>query len=133
VYEFDKAKTTYFNWTDGQQYIKTTLTELSEGKVNATLTPKTFVRCIADTKITYEEHTLLKDTFLKQYGVRAISIEEDKVAAKAILSETLPGITTDELAKSTVDELVHKMLSQLSVEGINSKTLVELYKALGKA
>ncbi len=133
IYEFDKAKTTYINWKDGPQYIKTTLSELSDGKVDATLTPKTFVRCIADTKITYEEHSMLKDTFLKQYGVRSISIEEDKAAAKAILSETLPGITQDELAKSTTDELVHKMLSQLSVDGINSKTLVELYKALGKS
>lgn len=130
VYEFDKAKTTYINWTEGPQYIKTTLSELSEGKVDAVLTEKTFVRCIADTKITYEEHALLKDTFLKEYGVRAISIEEDKATAKQILAETLPGITNDELAKSTTDELVHKMLSQLTVDGINNKTLVELYKSL---
>jgi len=133
IYEFDKAKTTYVNWANGPQYIKTTLSELSEGKVNATLTNKTFVRCIADTKITYEEHALLKTMFLKEHGVRAIEITEDKVAAKQILAESLPGITSDELAKSTTDELVHKMLSHLSVDGINSKTLVELYKALGKA
>lgn len=130
VYQFDTAALTYFNWTGGPQYIKTTLTELSEGKVNGVLTDKTFVRCIADTKITYEEHTMLKNSFLKQYGVRAISIEEDKVAAKEILAETIPGITTDELAKSTTEELVHKMLSHMTVDGINSKTLVELYKSL---
>jgi len=133
IYEFDSAKTTYIDWAGGPQYIKTTLTELSDGKVNATLTDRTFVRCIADTKISYEEHMLLKQTFIKQYGVRSISIEEDKVAAKSILADTLPGITNDELAKSTVDELVHKMLSQLTVDGINSKVLVELYKALHKA
>lgn len=131
IYEFDKAKTTYVNWTGGPQYVKTTLSDLSNGKVNAALTEKTFVRCIADTKITYEEHTLLKDMFMKQYGVRAMTIEEDKVAARAILTETLPGLTNDELAKSSIDELVHKMLSQLTVDGINNKTLTDLYKALG--
>lgn len=132
IYEFDKAKTTYVNWTGGPQYIKTTLSALSDGKVNATLTDRTFVRCIADTSITYEEHSAIKEMFTKQYGVRSITIEEDKVATKQILAETLPGITSDELAKSTTDELIHKMLQQLTAEGIDNKTLVDLYKTLGK-
>jgi hypothetical protein len=85
---------------------------------------------MADTHITYEEHNILKDMFIKQLGIKSLAIEEDKTEAKQILGETLSGISQDELTKSTVDELVHKMLSQIAVEKIDNKALIEIYKTL---
>lgn len=130
VYQFDTGKATFHNWAGGPQYVKTTLSALAAGKVGTTLTDKTLIRCIADTPITYEEHTQLKQMFLKEYGVKSVHIEEDKKATKDLISETLPGVTQDDLAKSTVDELVHKMLSQVEVDKIDNKLLVEIYKTL---
>lgn len=131
VYTFDTATLEYHNWEAGPRYFKTTLSDLSNGKVTASqLNEKTFVRCMADTVITYEEHNVLKDMFIKQLGIKSISIEEDKTEAKQIISDTLPGISADELGKSTVDELVHKMLEQIAVDKIDNKTLIEIYKTL---
>jgi DNA repair exonuclease SbcCD nuclease subunit len=130
VYQFDTGQKTYHNWMGGPRYYKTTLSELASGKVNHEVNEKTFVRCMADTHITYEEHNILKDMFIKQLGIKSLAIEEDKTEAKQILGETLSGISQDELTKSTVDELVHKMLSQIAVEKIDNKALIEIYKTL---
>jgi DNA repair exonuclease SbcCD nuclease subunit len=130
IYEFDKAKITYHNWTNGPQYIKTTLSDLSAGRVEGVLNEKTFVRCIADTAITFEEHRMLKDSFLKEYGVKSAEIIEDKRVARAALTETLSEVDQADLAKMTVDELVEKMLVEVAVENIDGKTLAEIYKTL---
>ena len=130
VYQFDTKTTTYHNWNGGPRFVKTTLTQLAEGRLTAPINDKTFIRCIADVEISYEEHTQLKQEFIKRYGVRSVLIEEDKQAVKERISEALPGIGEEELANSTVDELVHKMLSNVQIENIDNTLLTDIYKSL---
>lgn len=131
VYTFDTATIEFHDWARAPRYIKTTLSELSSGNNSSEmLNDRTFIRCVADTAISYEEHLALKQMYSKDYGVRGITILEDKKEIKNILAETLPGVTAEEIARSTVDELVHQMLGQVKADKINNELLVNLYKSL---
>lgn len=130
IYNFDTASFEYKNWEAGPRFVKTTLSKLSSGSFDSMLNERTFIRCIADYPITYEEHLDLKQSFTEQLGVKEVVIEEDNKQAKELITEALPDLSADEIAKSTIDELVIIMLDQIKSSKIDNKTLITLYKSL---
>lgn len=130
IYQFSTGRLKYHNWMGGPRYVRTTLTELSNGVGTLELNDRTFVRCIADTAITFEEQKELRDALSKDYGVRSAEVIEDKKTSRQMLTEALTDLDVAELNKLTVDELVEKMLSDVNVKEIDGKRLVEIYKSL---
>jgi len=131
VYTFDSGELDFINWDGGPRYVKTTVSEIMSGNVTTPLNDHTYVKCVADVVISYEDVAQLKRNLPAQYGVRSVQVEEDKRAQKEAINETLPaGITPEDVKSFSVDDLVNKMLSQVQVDTIDPNKLVEIYRKL---
>lgn len=129
IYQFDTATCTFKNWSGSPRYIKTTLSKLT-GANPPELTERSFVSCLADIPITYEDSVELKREISANFGVRGMDIMEDVEALKDSVSETESGIDSTDVVSSSTDDLVRQMLQQLKLAKVDNTTLVNLYNTL---
>lgn len=131
VYDHQDRAIAFTDWKECPKYVHVKLSALLDGTV--TLPQIARVKCRIDEDVTIEESTAIKDSFIKKYNLRELTMEE---TSSEDLGEALSNTDTDVDANAdtselhTVDDLVIKMLSDISVDSIDNALLIEEYKAL---
>ena len=112
----------YHNWKEQPSYITLQLSNLLEN-AETLLKPGMHVRVMLDVDISFEESTFIKETFTSTYNLRELSL----VPVRTELSGTAEEIN---LEIQTVDQIVHRQISNINSENFNTKTLIEIYNNL---
>ena len=122
ILEWDKEPR-YLNWHDCPKYKYVKLSELLD-KTKEIMLPKIHLRVTLDIDISYEEASFIKETFMKEYDCREITL---------IPSKKDEEINSDlDLTKfESVDEIVAKELDSIESDNYNKKTLMDIYNDLG--
>ena len=122
ILEWDKEPR-YLNWHDCPKYKYVKLSELLD-KTKEIMQPKIHLRVTLDIDISYEEASFIKETFMKEYDCREITL---------IPSKKDEEINSDlDLTKfESVDEIVAKELDSIESDNYNKKTLMDIYNDLG--
>ena len=105
------------------KYRNTKLSVLLD-KTKEIMKPKMHLRVTLDIDISYEEASFIKETFMKDYDCREITLIPSK-KDEEINSDL--DLTTFE----SVDEIVAKELDSIESENYDKKTLMEIYGDLG--
>ena len=115
VLEWDKEPR-YLNWHNCPKYKYVKLSELLD-KTKEIMQPKMHLRVTLDIDISYEEASFIKETFMKEYDCREITL---------IPSKKDEEINSDlDLTKfESVDEIVAKELDSIESDNYNKKTLI---------
>jgi len=116
----------FTDWADCPKYISMSLTSLLNG--DAKIFPNSRVKCVVDVPISYEESTLIRDTFTEKYDLREFTLEES-AEIQAAMSET-EVVDWDETEWVSTDELVLHMLGDIDTPHINNDMLVNIYTKL---
>ena len=128
TYDHVKEEMLFFNWDDCPKYIKSTLTELLEGKV--TLYPHARVNCTVDVEITYEENNYIRETYKKKHNLRELKLIESSSLREALKETKTEDIDWENIKLASVDELVAQMLNDIKSDDIDNEVLLEIYKSL---
>lgn len=135
VYDHVEQEVEYSDWPDCPKYIKCKLTDLLDVKVE--LHRNARVKCLVDVPISFEESTLLRQSFIDQFSLREFTLEESQEIAEVLsdteLSEETKQAIADDDTLSTIDDLVIQMLNEISSDKIDKNLLIEQYKSLSIA
>lgn len=112
----------YINWPNCPKYRTVKLSQLLDPKSNI-LKSKMYLRVTIDIPISYEEASFIKETFIKQYDCREITLIPQKQIEEI---STELDITQFE----SVDQIVTGEISQLEVERYKIPLLLEIYREL---
>lgn len=113
----------YINF-DGPRYRTVPLSDLID-RADEILNSKTYCRAILDVNITYEEASMVKETFAQQYNLREISLIPNKKDEHALDWKTIDNIEVE-----NVDQIVYNSLNAVDSDMIDKKLLVDLYNSL---
>ncbi len=125
IYDFENNHLEFMNWEECPKYIKCKLSDVLDGTV--AFLPKSYIKCLVDVEITFEESNVLKHSLIKKYDLRDFTLEESLELTEA-LTETEADVDIDDL-KST-DEVVIEMLEQVETDKIDNQRLIRIYKEL---
>jgi DNA repair exonuclease SbcCD nuclease subunit len=112
----------YINWWNCPKYRTIKLSKLIDD-ADAFIKPKMYLRVELDLPISYEESSFIKETFIKQYNCREITL---------IPQKQIEEITTD-LDISTfesVDQIVASEITELDTENYDKSMLLDIYHGL---
>ena len=112
----------YINYTSGPRYINTTLSALLADP-DSMLQPNTYVQVVLDMDITFEEASVIKETFIDQYNVREFKILQNQD------EHSSPDFVGD-ISLQTVDQIVVDQLTNIESNSYDSTTLIEIYNGL---
>lgn len=118
----------FFNWGAAPAYLKTTLSELLSGDIE--ITDRTYVKCVVDTIITYEESAAVQKEFIEEYNPRSFTMEESPELLNILEGDDDNVGKYDGDDISTVDEMVIEMLTDVDSEQLDSNVLVNIYNGL---
>ena len=116
------AEPEYINWPDCPKYRTVKLSQLIDEK-DTLIKNKMYLRVELDLPISFEEASLIKETFLKHYECREITLIQQK-HLEEINSEL------DISAFASVDQIVAEEISDLDTENFNKKMLLDIYNGL---
>jgi DNA repair exonuclease SbcCD nuclease subunit len=122
ILEWDKEPR-YLNWHNCPKYKYVKLSELLD-QTKDIMQPQRHLRVTLDRDLSYEEASFIKETFMKEYDCREITL---------IPSKKDEEINSDlDLTKfESVDEIVAKELDSIESDNYNKKTLMDIYSDLG--
>lgn len=112
----------YINWEDCPKYRTVTLNDLLD-PAKKIIKPKMYLRVTIDKQISYEEANLVKETFIKDYGCREITL-----ISQRNLEEMSTALDISNFA--SVDQIVSNEILELDTENYNKKTLLDIYNGL---
>lgn len=127
TYDHVNEDMVFHDWAECPQYLKVTMSSLLDDSVE--LAHDARVKCIVDVPVTFEETTILRQTFVEKYKLREFAMEES-ISIQEALTETDAKIDTDDCKLSTVNELVRKMLENIESEHIDNQKLIKIYEEL---
>jgi DNA repair exonuclease SbcCD nuclease subunit len=122
ILEWDKEPR-YLNWHNCPKYRNTKLSVLLD-KTKEIMKPKMHLRVTLDIDISYEEASFIKETFMKDYDCREITLIPSKKDEE--INSDLDLTTFD-----SVDEIVAKELDSIESENYDKKILMDIYGDLG--
>jgi len=125
-----KDEMMFENWDDCPKYISATLSDLLDDKV--TMYPDSRVKVVCDIQISYEESTVIKDTFTKQYNLREFVLEESTHIQEALEGAGADLEWDDTKESVSTDELVNTMLMGIESDHIDNTMLSTIYTKLGE-
>lgn len=126
IYDHEAHTVEFINWSECPKYSKVTASELIDGSV--TLSNDSYVKCVIDVPLTYEELLVIRQTFMDQYKLREF-IPEDSGSKQDTLTDTdVDDIEVTDV--TSVDDLIVGMLTKINNEQLDSELLVDLYKKL---
>lgn len=128
TYDHDKDEVLFHDWADCPKYIKTTLSDLAEGKVK--LEREARVKCIVDVQLTYQESQEIRNAYLEEFDLREFSMEESREISSAISDTEATIDWSDETKLKSVNELVVDMLKEIETDSIDNDMLVQIYNSL---
>lgn len=117
----------FIDWKDCPKYISVDLTSLLSGNIK--IYPNSRVKCVVDVPISYEESTLIRETFTEKYDLREFTMEES-AEIQAAMSETETEVDWEETEWVSTDELVLHMLGDIDTPHINNDMLINIYTKL---
>lgn len=112
------------SWKDSPQYRTMTLSELLHNP-DKMLCPKLTARVTLDMDISFEEAQVIRDEYLRQYGIRKIELIHQ--STKTSLDQTF----TEGVNFQSVDQIVIDGLLSVQSEQFSPNKLVEIYRSLG--
>ena len=121
ILEWDKEPR-YLNWHNCPKYKYVKLSTLLD-KTKEIMQPKMHLRVTLDIDISYEEASFIKETFMKEYDCREITLIPQKQVEE--ISTNLD-ITQFE----SVDEIVSKEITAIDSDNFNKKMLLDIYNEL---
>jgi len=113
----------YHSWPGQPLYHVTKLSSLIDSADNI-LTPGMHVRVELDIGISYEEASMIKDTFLKNYNLREMSLITIK--NNSVDTDMAPGSIKFE----SVDQIVTDQLTNIDSKFYDTKLLLKIYQNL---
>jgi DNA repair exonuclease SbcCD nuclease subunit len=113
----------YRAWPDAPKFRSLKLSELIDHK-DTIMKSKMYIKVHLDIDISFEEANFIKETFMRDYDVREISLIQDKT--------NLDGTFEDnpDTKFESVDKIVAEQLVNIDSEQFDSKTLLEIYENL---
>lgn len=130
VYEYKKDKLEFINWKECPKYVKAKLSALLDETVKLPLNAR--VKCVVDVPLTYEESLVVKQTYLSDYDLREINLEETDELTD-VLENTSGDTEGEDLVNEQVngvDNLVLRMLKNIDTEKIDRNLLIDIYSRL---
>jgi DNA repair exonuclease SbcCD nuclease subunit len=112
----------YINWKDAPKYRALTLSKLLNDTDNI-IKPKMHLRITLDIKISFEEASFLKETFMEQYSCRDVTLIQMNQTED--LNSDL-----DITNFASVGQIVTEEILQLDTTNYDKKVLLEIYKNL---
>ncbi len=128
VFDVENDDVYFHNWDDAPLFFKTRLSRVLEGEMD--WPPKSRVRCILDSVISYSDVQALREEMVETFNLREFSVEEDEQLRKATLSEGLE--LESALDMSSLDSTVRQLISEgvQASATIDPMKLVDLYEEL---
>lgn len=129
LYEYEGDKLSYIDWPDCPKYVKAKLSAMLDDSVVIPINAR--VKCVVDVPLTYEESLIVKQTYLKDFQLREINLEEGDALDDALVNTD--GILEEEgsdLVSAGVDQLVLQMLGNIDTAQIDRDLLIKLYTEL---
>jgi len=112
----------YVNWNDGPKYISCTLSTLLNN-IEELLLPKTHIKVILDTDISYEEANYIRETFTENYDIRELKLMHDHNASEEFEFD-------GEITFQSVDQIVLEQISNIESNSFSSAKLLDIYNKL---
>lgn len=125
IYNFERDELEYKDWTDGPQYVKTSLSEILDNP-DQIIKAGARVKIDVDEEITYDESIQLRETLSKQYGLREITLDE-KITLDVELSEVEAEV--EELKLESTTQVIEALLSRIKDESIDTDMLLSIYRS----
>ena len=118
----NNAEPEYINWPECPKYRTVKLSQLIDEK-DTLIKPNMYLRVTLDLPISYEEASFIKETFIRDYNCREITL---------IPQKQMEEITTDlDIAQfESVDQIVSNEIAALDTENYSKKTLLDIYNGL---
>ena len=112
----------YLNWSECPKYRTIKLSKLID-EADTFIKPNMYLRVNLDLPISYEEASFIKETFIRDYKCREITLVPQK---------NIDEINTDvDIEKfESVDEIVSNEILAIDSESYNKNTLLEIYRDL---
>jgi len=113
----------YRNWPDAPKFRTIKLSELIDRKDEIMLS-KMYLRVNLDIDISFEEANYIKETFIKDYDIREISLVQDK--------SNLEGTYEDnpDTKFESIDAIVTEQLINIDSDQFDKKILLDIYNDL---
>jgi len=127
VFDYTNEEILFENWKDCPKYIRTTLSEIKEEKIE--LDSNTRVQCIADISLSFKETTELKQQLTEKYNLREFVLTDIDTLNES-LTQTEVNTDIEDPTLLNIDHLVLHMLNQIKDKDIDNKLLQEIYKQI---
>ena len=113
----------FINWPNCPKYRTVKLSDLIDKK-DEIMKSKMHIKVNLDIDISFEEANFIKETFIKEYDIREISLIQDKT--------NLEGTTDDnpDATFESVDQIVTEQLINIENGQFDKNTLLEIYNNL---
>jgi len=114
---------TFHAWPDQPKYRVYGLANLIDNAAKL-LTPRMHVRVNLDIEISYEEANFIKETFIRDYSLREMSLIPNKTAGVDV--DLAPG----DVKFESVDQIVTDQLTNIESEFYDNRLLLQIYQNL---
>jgi DNA repair exonuclease SbcCD nuclease subunit len=118
----NNAEPEYINWDLCPKYRTVKLSKLIDEK-DELIKDRMYLRVTLDIPISYEEATFIKETFMKEYDCREITLIPQKH-----LEEINSQLDIDQF--ESVDQIVSKEILAIESESFDKKVLLDIYSEL---
>lgn len=112
----------YVNWADCPKYRTVNLSALIDEK-DTLIKSKMYIRVNLDIDVSFEEASFIKETFMKEYDCREITL----IPQKSVEDHSS---SLDISQFKSVDQIVSKELSAIDSESFDINTLLKIYNEL---
>jgi DNA repair exonuclease SbcCD nuclease subunit len=113
----------YKNWPDAPKFRTIKLSELIDRKDEIMLS-KMYLRVNLDIDISFEEANYIKETFIKDYDIREISLVQDKSNLEGSYEDT------PDTKFESIDTIVSEQLVNIDSGQFDKKILLDIYNDL---
>lgn len=112
----------YVNWPDCPKYRAVKLSDLIDN-ASTLIKSKMYLRVTLDLPISYEEATFIKETFIRDYGVRELTLISQKQ-----IEEISTNLDIGQF--ESVDQIVSNEIAELDTNNYDKATLLQIYNGL---
>ena len=113
----------FINWPNCPKYRSVKLSDLIDKK-DEIMKSKMHIKVNLDIDISFEEANFIKETFIKEYDIREISLIQDKTNLEGTIDDN-PDATFE-----SVDQIVTEQLVNIENGQFDKNTLLEIYNEL---
>ena len=113
----------YHAWPDQPRYRVLSLGQIMD-HTDELLKSGMHVRAQLDIEISYEEANFIKETYIRDYGLREMSLIPNKSAS--VDTDMAPG----EVKFESVDQIVTDQITNIESEFYDNKLLLKIYQTL---